>query len=50
MDFKIKKSKILYDIFKLLFLFIFLKFFTFKENLKTKDIALCVIAKNENLL
>ena len=39
-------------IFKLLILFLFLiffKVFTFKENLKTIDVALCVVAKNENL-
>jgi len=39
-------------IFKLLILFLFLIFIevlTFKKNLKTKDVALCVIAKNENL-
>ena len=39
-------------IFKLLILFlllIYFKDFIFKENLKTKDIALCMIAKNENL-
>ena len=38
--------------FKLLILFlllIYFKVFIFKENLKTKDIALCMIAKNENL-
>lgn len=39
-------------IFKLLILLLFLIFFKIyilKENLKTKDVALCVIAKNENL-
>lgn len=39
-------------IFKLLILFILLIYFKvsiFKENLKNKDVALCVIAKNENL-
>ena len=39
-------------IFKLLILFlffIFFKVFIFKEKLKTKDVALCVIAKDENL-
>ena len=39
-------------IFKLLILFlllIYFKVFIFKKKLKTKDVALCVIAKNENL-
>ena len=39
-------------IFKLLILFlllIYFQVFIFKENLKTKEVALCVIAKNENL-
>ena len=39
-------------IIKLLILFLLLIYFKvsiFKENLKTKDVALCVIAKNENL-
>ena len=39
-------------IFKLLILFlllIYFKVFIFKEKLKPKDVALCVIAKNENL-
>ena len=39
-------------IFKLLILFLLLIYFKasiFKENLKNKDVALCVIAKNENL-
>jgi hypothetical protein len=39
-------------IFKLLILFlllIYFKVFIFKENLKTNDVALCMIAKNENL-
>ena len=38
--------------FKLLILFLLLIYFIvfiFKENLKTKDVALCMIAKNENL-
>jgi hypothetical protein len=39
-------------IFKLLILFlllIYFKVFIFKEKLKPKNVALCVIAKNENL-
>ena len=39
-------------IFKLLILFLLLIYFKisiFKKNLKNKDVALCVIAKNENL-